>query len=275
MDKGAPAAAATSSKDTGRTLDREQVGSCVLRRPTDFAVTSLLAEFRSRMKTLHNKLDRAIYVIGNMYRYASNEERIEKVKKGIQRGDFTLLTDFIMELLTVYLVPAKMSFQEVEKAITEVRAASIKLATNCRIEAEEANSKREFATLVGETVGTGVGMAVSVVTGVGMVFDIAVGLGIACAAYSNHTTEESELRKNIQLLDKVVSSTSSILDFIYIIEGDLDFVSRNIDIINQTKEAHEVPSRLVSALDRLCQKIHSLDVSTYREQLRAMTEVSK
>ena len=61
-----------------------------------FTVASFLAEFKkcdSRLKTLHSNLEKAVHVnIGGLYQCAGNEEKIEKVREGIEHGDFTLLT---------------------------------------------------------------------------------------------------------------------------------------------------------------------------------------
>lgn len=278
MDRRAPAAAASPLIANG------------VLRSEDFTVTSLLAviaECRSRLKTLHSNLERAIEVnIGDLCRYASNEERIDKIRQGIERGDLTLLTEFITQLLTVHLLPAENSFHEAVEAVKEVRSLSIESVTDCRIKAEEAKSKKEAAKLVSGVIaigGLGVGMVISVVAGAYGYYTVSTLLGLylttaisAVAVYrlsSKFATWEDKLRELSQSLDKVMLSASSLLDLTRTIKEDLESVSRKVDIVNQAREkAQEAPSRLVSAFDRLCQKIVSLGASAYLEQLRAMNE---
>ena len=109
-----------------------------------------------------------------------------------------------------------------------------------------------------------------------LLFLTIIAAGSACATHhlsSDYEAQEKELREQSQSVDKVMSSSSSILDLILTIKGELESVSSKIDIVNQAREeAHKAPSRLVSAFDRLCQNIRLLDAFVYQEQLKAMME---
>lgn len=264
------------------------------RRPKDFTAASLSGEIvkcRSRLKTLHSNLERAVEVVGDLRVCASNKERIEKVKEGIQCGNVTQLADFTMQLLKV-LLAAKISFQEAEKAIKEIRSLCIELATVGREKTLYAKSQKEVVRLVGGTATTGgIGVGVMATSAVVEHFEMGdilnhvtlyvylsaamVGLALAYTTYlvsSNFERQERELRELSQSLDKLMSSSSSIRDFIQTIKGNLESVSGNIDTVDQAREALEEPSCLVSAFDHLCQKICSLGVSTYQKQLKAMNK---
>jgi len=84
------------------------------------ALNNAAIDLESQFKTLFENLKRAIKIVQkyedhicNLRRYGSNEERVEKIKKGIERRNFALLTEFITQLDTVYQVRAEESCRSI------------------------------------------------------------------------------------------------------------------------------------------------------------------
>lgn len=225
----------------------------------------------SRLETLRSYLEGEI--IGGLYLYARDEERIEKIREEMERGDFTLLTTFITQVLED-LAPTETSLQEAEKATKEIRSSSIELTTDCEKSAIETKSKKDalsVGTIMIATAGglLGIGATIGGANTVGLYLPAVIGI-TACSVMATHyfsskyEMQEKEFRELSQLLDKVMSSTSSILDNIFSIQVNLEAVSNKIYHVNQAMDAHETPpSCLVSTFDRLCHSICLVGVSAY------------
>ena len=249
---------------------------------------------RHRRETLIEDLKQAVEAaceyaghVGDLMWYGSNMERIRNIKEGIERNDFTPLTEFIEQLRTTYLVTAESSCQRATRAFEDVRSGALQLATDCRERGQEAKTKKKFTRAAGGTAAA-VGTATMVIVG-GCTFGIgtlvglgviavgsaAVGTGFGILTYtvsSDVATWEREFSELSQSLDGVMSSASSMLDYTRTIKMYLKSISDKIAIVNRTMEAHEVHSCLTSAFDRLCQSFNGLDTPTYREKLRATNE---
>lgn len=169
----------------------------------------------SRLEALRNCLEEAVdEIIGGLYLYARDEERIEKIREEVERGDFTLLTEFITQVLED-LVPAETSLQEAEKVTKKVRSSSIELATDCEKMAIEAKSKKEAVILSGVgtiAIAAAIGATIGGANTVGLYLPAVIGI-TACSVIathcfsSNYEMQEKEFRELSQLLDKVMSST--------------------------------------------------------------------
>lgn len=173
-------------------------------------VDSLLEKYKSLSKTairkrgfldhLQEDLEEAVqtvlrYVqrVCDMYRYASNERRVEEIKKGMEEGDNTHLKRFIQRLLDVYLKPADELCTEAQKALEAIRSSAVDSATNCSILATDAKSRKQLAWSVGGGIFLG-GALVTIAQGFHFVRFAAFSTGIFHVVQqitANHPTRVS------------------------------------------------------------------------------------
>ena len=238
---------------------------------------------RHRLETLIKDLKQAVeaaceYVrrVGDLMWYGGNVERIRNIKEGIERNDFTPLTEFIEQLRTTYLVTAESSCQKAARAFEDVHSSALQLATDCRERGQEAKTRKTFTRAAGAAVGTATMIIVGGCTfGIGTLVGLGVIVGSAAATHtisSDLAEREREFIELSQSCDGVISSASSMLDYTRTIKMYLESISEKIAIVNRTMEAHEVHFCLTSAFNGLCQRFDGLDTPTYRERLRAINE---
>lgn len=227
-------------------------------------------DLEKELLTLLEDLKRAVekacqYVehVRSVHLYGSNERRIEKIREGIERRNFKLLTEFITQLETVYLARAEESCREAESAFESVRSSAQELSTTCKKRAVEANTRQTFATVASRTAaagGIGVGL---VVAGVGT-FGIStiVGLGLGYAMYCESSKNE-ELKKKFGSLgksfDDAKARASRMCDRTRSLAWNLESASTAIDTIKEAKNSHEGPSYVTFAFDCLCERIKDLE----------------
>ena len=244
------------------------------------ALSNAAIDLDSQFKTLLENLKRAITIVQKyedhickLHRYGSNAERAEKIRRGIERSNFTLLTEFITQLDTVYRVRADESCRDAERALENVRSSAQNLSTVCKKRAVEATTATTLSgTLTAGGIGTGAVLLASVVAGVGT-FGIGtvVGLGLASAVsfgggssvckYLSLRTEFENLSKSF---DDVMLSAQRLCDSTRAMILNLESLSTALDLTKEARQSHEGPSYITSSFELLCEEVKKCDPHTYK-----------
>ena len=236
------------------------------------ALSNAAIDLENKLQTLFHNLKRAVEVVHkyedhicNLRRYGSDAERAEKIRKGIERRNFTPLTEYITQLDTVYQVRAEESCRDAERALENVRSSAQNLSTACKKRAVEATTATTLSgTLTAGGIGTGAVLLASVVAGAGT-FGIGtvVGLGLASAVsfgggssvrkYSNLQTKFESLSKSF---DDVMSCAKRFSDYTRAMILNLESLSTALDLTKEARQSHEGPSYITSSFKLLCEKVN-------------------
>lgn len=225
----------------------------------DNKLQTLLENFKRAMEAVQKYEDH----IRDVRWYGSDEKRIEKIREGIKRRNFTLLTEFITQLETVYLVRAEESCREAEEALEGVRSSAQELSAACKKRAVEANTRKKAVTGTAAVGGIGVGLAVAGMAtfGIGTV----VGLGVSYVIYresSNNAELKAKFESLSQSFDDAKSRASRQCDQTRKIVRSLTTLSTAIDTIEEAMDSHEGPSYADAAFKRLCENIKELEAAS-------------
>lgn len=214
--------------------------------------------------------------VANVIWFANNKEKIKRIKKEIEGGEFSSLMLFLKQLSTLYLREAKGSYRMAEEQLNSLTSKAQLLATTCKKKQEEAKTIKNLSAIsVGVT-----GAAISTVICAGGVDThrfaflgltvVATGLGIYCLP-SHFASSEKEFGELSTSFDGVVSSASRMVRYTRSVGMYLESVSGMVLIVFRTVETSE-PADIISAFNRLCQKCGGLNTTIHKERLMATDE---